>query len=79
MERGIKNKVCNITVPNASYNDVTTYLLKVSIIKIGFHLGVLFHVIYCTYIINLLGKDGLSAIEDVIFKVSVNVKYLTRS
>ena len=36
----------------------------------------LFHVRCCAHIFNLLIKDGLSVIEDVIFKVQENIKYL---
>ncbi|KAG2672853.1 hypothetical protein I3760_13G060900 [Carya illinoinensis] len=72
---GIENKVSIITVDNARYNDVTLRVLKdVFSLKKKLSIGgQLFHVRCCAHITNLLVKDGLSEIGEI---VDCNSTYL---
>ncbi|XP_057790497.1 zinc finger BED domain-containing protein RICESLEEPER 2-like [Salvia miltiorrhiza] len=80
-EWGIEEKVWTITVDNASNNDVAIRILKENLLfrhtlPLG---GQIFHVRCCAHILNLLVKDGLSSIQDVISKVRESVKYVAAS
>ncbi|KAG2664995.1 hypothetical protein I3760_16G109000 [Carya illinoinensis] len=77
----IENKVSTITVDNARYNDVTLRVLKnVFSLKKKLSIGgQLFHVRCCTHITNLLVKDGLSEIGELVDCVQEWVKYLVAS
>ncbi|XP_057808840.1 LOW QUALITY PROTEIN: serine/threonine-protein kinase ATM [Salvia miltiorrhiza] len=80
-EWGIEEKVWTITVDNASNNDVAVRILKENLLfrhtlPLG---GQIFHVRCCAHILNLLVKDGLSSIQDVISKVRESVKYVAAS
>ncbi|KAG2696536.1 hypothetical protein I3760_07G062900 [Carya illinoinensis] len=65
---GIENKVSTITVDNARYNDVALRVLKdVFSLKKKLSIGgQLFHVRCCAHITNLLAKDGLSEIGEIV-------------
>ncbi|XP_042964774.1 zinc finger BED domain-containing protein RICESLEEPER 2-like [Carya illinoinensis] len=78
---GIENKVSTITVDNARYNDVTLRVLKdVFSLKKKLSIeGQLFHVRCCAHITNLLVKDGLSEIGELVDCVREGVKYLVAS
>ncbi|XP_057811535.1 zinc finger BED domain-containing protein RICESLEEPER 2-like [Salvia miltiorrhiza] len=80
-EWGIEEKVWTITLDNASNNDVAVRILKENLLfrhtlPLG---GQIFHVRCCAHILNLLVKDGLSSIQDVISKVRESVKYVAAS
>nr|XP_027122429.1 zinc finger BED domain-containing protein RICESLEEPER 2-like [Coffea arabica] len=80
-EWGIENKICSITVDNASYNDVCVRRLKDDFLlrkqlNVG---GKYFHVRCCAHILNLLVQDGLSQIGEVIDTVREGIKYLNYS
>ncbi|KAM0060533.1 putative transcription factor/ chromatin remodeling BED-type(Zn) family [Helianthus debilis subsp. tardiflorus] len=77
----VEAKIFSISVDNASYNDRAVSTLKKNFSKVkkltcG---GRLFHVRCCAHILNLLVKDGLSVIEDVIEEVREAVKYINHS
>ncbi|XP_076935981.1 zinc finger BED domain-containing protein RICESLEEPER 2-like [Bidens hawaiensis] len=77
----IERKVFSISVDNASYNDKAVSTLKTNFSRVkklpcG---GRLFHVRCCAHILNLLVKDGLSRIENVIENVREAVKYINHS
>ncbi|XP_042944720.1 zinc finger BED domain-containing protein RICESLEEPER 1-like [Carya illinoinensis] len=78
---GIENKVSTITVDNARYNDVALRVLKdVFSLKKKLSIGgQLFHVRCCAHITNLLVKDGLSEIGEIVDCVREGVKYLVAS
>jgi hypothetical protein len=60
------DKLCTLTVDNASANDVTVRnLIKKYNKKNGMLLdGEVFHIRCCTHILNLIVKDGLSEVDD---------------
>ncbi|XP_035841262.1 zinc finger BED domain-containing protein RICESLEEPER 2-like [Helianthus annuus] len=77
----VEGKIFSISVDNASYNDraVSTFKKNFSKVKKLTCGGRLFHVRCCAHILNLLVKDGLSRIEDVIEEVREAVKYINHS
>nr|GMC60851.1 zinc finger BED domain-containing protein RICESLEEPER 2-like [Ipomoea batatas] len=82
IEWGI-NKVFTITVDNASANDSAIRLLKVKLkcwredpLILG---GEFMHVRCCTHILNLIVKDGLSAVSKSVVSVRNAVKYVRSS
>ncbi|KAG2706224.1 hypothetical protein I3760_05G094400 [Carya illinoinensis] len=77
----IENKVSTIIVDNARYNDVALRVLKnVFSLKKKLSIGgQLFHVRCCAHITNLLVKDGLSEIGEIVDCVREGVKYLVAS
>ncbi|XP_057788847.1 zinc finger BED domain-containing protein RICESLEEPER 2-like [Salvia miltiorrhiza] len=80
-EWGIEKKVWTLTVDNAANNDVVVRLLRDNLLFNGtLHLGgKIFHVRCCAHILNLLVLDGLTPIQDIIYKVRESVKYVTAS
>lgn len=70
---GIDKKVMCLTVDNASSNDVCLNMLK-SQLKLVCD-GEYFHVRCCAHVLNLIVKEGLKDVDDVIFKVKECVKY----
>ncbi|KAL6535221.1 hypothetical protein OROMI_026595 [Orobanche minor] len=74
----IYDKIASVTVDNASANDVCIGILKKDHnLRENLVLdGKLFHVRCCAHIINLLVKDGLKEIENVVDVVREGVKYL---
>ncbi|XP_077228331.1 zinc finger BED domain-containing protein RICESLEEPER 1-like [Tasmannia lanceolata] len=80
IEWGIE-KVCTITVDNASSNDTAVgYLKKKISIRNGFILdGEFFHMRCCAHILNLIVKDGISEVIDSISRIRGDVRYIRSS
>ncbi|XP_077211612.1 zinc finger BED domain-containing protein RICESLEEPER 1-like isoform X1 [Tasmannia lanceolata] len=80
IEWGIE-KVCTITVDNASSNDtVVGYLKKKISNRNGFILdGEFFHMRCCAHILNLIVKDGISEVIDSISRIRGAVRYIRSS
>ncbi|XP_077228339.1 zinc finger BED domain-containing protein RICESLEEPER 2-like [Tasmannia lanceolata] len=80
IEWGIE-KVCTITVDNASSNDtVVGYLKKKISNRNGFILDwEFFHMRCCAHILNLIVKDGISEAIDSISRISGTVRYIRSS
>ncbi|GAA0169057.1 hypothetical protein LIER_23620 [Lithospermum erythrorhizon] len=74
----INDKVCSVTVDNATANDVCIAILKKDhTLHSNLVLdGKLFHVRCCAHIINLLVRDGLKEIEHIVEVVRERVKYI---
>nr|GEY32797.1 hypothetical protein [Tanacetum cinerariifolium] len=77
----IEGKIFSISVDNAAYNDKVVKTLKTNFSRVKKlpYEGRLFHVRCCAHILNLLVKDGLSKISDVIGEVREAVKYINYS
>ncbi|GAA0174137.1 hypothetical protein LIER_27586 [Lithospermum erythrorhizon] len=75
---GINDKVCSVTVDNASSNNVCIAILKKdhTLHSNLVLVGKLFHVRCCAHIINLLVRDGLKEIEHIVEVVREEVKYI---
>ncbi|KAG5553647.1 hypothetical protein RHGRI_011517 [Rhododendron griersonianum] len=81
IEWGVE-KLCTLTVDNATANDVAVAYLKKKFSKKGdtFILGgEYFHIRCCAHIINLIVKDGLGEIKDSIVRIRDAVKYVRSS
>lgn len=78
---GIENKVCIVTMDNASANDTAIRNLKDNFSLKGtlYFNGRIFHVRCCAHILNLMVQDGLDEIRGVIENVRESVKYFRMS
>ena len=74
----IEIQVFTISVHNASSDDVGIRILKDTFTRTKRLLckGMLFHVLYCTPILNLMVQDGISEIEEIIEDIHESVKFI---
>jgi hypothetical protein len=78
---GIENKVCSVTVDNATNNDLAIKNLREVFNKRKLLVveGKLFHVRCCAHVTNLLVQYGLSEIKTIVDCVRDGIKYLVAS
>jgi len=70
---GLNKKVMCLTVDNASSNDLCVDMMKVHL-KLLYN-GNYFHVCCCAHIFNLIIKEGLNDVDDVVSEVRKCIKY----
>ncbi|XP_059671033.1 zinc finger BED domain-containing protein RICESLEEPER 2-like [Cornus florida] len=77
------DKLCTLTVDNASSNDLAVAYLKENKLSrnVGFFLlgGECFHMRCCAHILNLIVKDGLSDVNGSIVRIREAMKYVRSS
>jgi hypothetical protein len=80
-EWGIENKIFSVSVDNAAYNDRCLKELQVLFSRHRNLVldGKLFHVRCCAHILNLLVRDGIERITEIIEKVRESVKFINHS
>ncbi|XP_062003222.1 zinc finger BED domain-containing protein RICESLEEPER 2-like [Rosa rugosa] len=78
---GIENKICTITLDNASANDAAVRNLKDNFALKGRLLlkGKIFHVRCSAHVLNLMVQDGLTEIQKIILNIRESVKYFKMS
>ncbi|KAL4275935.1 hypothetical protein AHAS_Ahas20G0156900 [Arachis hypogaea] len=75
------NKILDLTVDNALSNDIGVMYLqrRLNSWKISVLNGEYLHMRCCTHILNLIVKDGLKEIDDLVAKIRDAVKYVRSS
>jgi hypothetical protein len=78
---GIEDKLCSITLDNASVNNSMMDLLKGHLVKLNMlhSSGDVFHVRCAAHVINLIAKDGLQESDGAIHSIRESVRYIKGS
>jgi hypothetical protein len=81
LEWNIDKKLCSITVESSSSNDQMVEILESWFGHQGYHpfKGKLFHIRCTTDIVNLLVRDGLDEIDDILRKIRKAINYISET
>ena len=81
LEWNIDKKLCSITVESSSSNDQMVEILENWFGDQGYHpfKGKLFHIRCITDIVNLLVRDGLDEIDDILHKIRKAINYISET
>ena len=79
LDWGLEEKLCTLTVDNASANDVAVRYLKDSMSSKFVLDGDYFQMRCSAHVLNLVVRDGLSLVKDSIIRIRSAVRYMRSS